>query len=375
MQRKSVVAKALLVAALVAAPALVFSSGMTASASPGVCRRVALTQRPGWATTGAWTDKGDLLIADALRKSVLRYSHTGRSLGTIPEKIGGALENLFPQVVRSSKNGLLVEVLGGELVALDNRYVPQSKISPIAKGVRPDTNDLSLEGMFLWEPAGNDILAFSDIHGPRENDWSSAFVRFPIGKPEQFSILRSSHMQYRAPSQVFYRLGFPFITSLGDTAYALSFAGNTPSILRSVRGRDFERISAFPAELAVSPQLPSFESRGDLVSVMRTVEASTMPTGLFGWEDHLYVLWRKPEGSATRWFLTKIDPVEDRLLGTISIGTTTARHLSVVPGPTAWAFIEKGSVRGWGLQDIGSILLVPSSKLRQEFRAGADLCN
>jgi hypothetical protein len=144
------------------------------------------------------------------------------------------------------------------------------------------------------------------------------------------------------------------------------------SVRRAVDDR-LEYVGTLPSQIDFSPQLPSFESPDDLPLIMKMVEASTMPTGLYGWEHSLYLLWRKPEGAKTLWFLTRIYP--NKQPRTVSI-KTSANHLTVVPGPNAWAFVEKGRVRSWGEQNIDSILLVPAERIRSAFRDDdiADFC-
>jgi len=363
-----------------------FIVGISATGRPSeaagpqqVCRRVALSKRPGWVSSGAWTADGELLLADARRKSILRFSQNGRSLGSIPDGIGNALANFFPQIIRSTDQGkLMIEVLNGGLITLNKRYIPEGKSDIHAKGTNLNASR-RLEGMYLWEPLGKDLITYSDIQEPGENNWTSGFVRVPLDRPEGFSVLRL--MDYDGPTHVFYQLGHPYITSLGSTAYVLSMK-NPMTILRTVNlgttKEGLETLPAFPSDkLNLSPQLPPIQSSEDLPQLMRTVESSTIPTGLYGFDNYLFLLWRRPEGARTHWFLTKIDPTPSReqVQGTISLGATFAHHLSVVPGPTNWAFIEKGPVQGWGVQRIDSILLVPSVRLRGVFRDGSDLCN
>jgi len=339
--------------------------------APGkACRQVRLTERPGWASSGAWTEQGDLLIVDARQKAVLRYSSNGRALGPVSELMGSTLESFFPQMIRRQQDRYVLELWHSGLLVFDKNYVPQSKVDVHAKGVSADTKDLRIEGMWLWEPIGNDVIAFSDIHGPKDSDWSTGFVRFPVDRPENFTPLWLRN--YGDPLRLFYRLGHPYITSLGNVGYLL-LMDNKMGIFR-VRDDKLQHLSAFPAGLDRRPQLPDFESRGDVVPVMRAVEKSTMPTGLYGWEGSLFVLWRRAEGQSTHWFLTKIDPQEDKILGTLSIRGTSANHLTVVPGRRSWTFIEKGAVRGWGLQDTDSMLLVPSARFRGSFASRSDLC-
>jgi len=339
------------------------------AASKNACSRVQLTHRPAVANSGAWTANGELLIADALEKVLLLYGKSGKALGTIPEPIGSTLKTFYPQGVRSRQGRLFLETQGGGLMVLGRDYVPQISKVVHAKSSRLEMKGKSIEGMFLWEPVGDDIISFSDLKDP-QGPWTSGFVRFPADRPQDFTVLKSQ--PYNASSRIFYRLAQPYIASLGNTGYVLMM-DKQMQIAKETKGK-LEPIHAFPEGLnRRAPSLPEFFTFDDLVPVMSSVERSTMPTGLYGWEGSLFVLWRKVEGRTSRWNLTKIDPQADRVVGTVSIATS-ASHLSVVPGPDSWAFIEKGPVRALGVQDIGTLLLVPSERLRVAFKNGSDLC-
>jgi len=358
---------------ILAAVALILAAAPAAhAASEKSCQRVQFSQgRPGWTNSGVWTEKGDLLIADALRKQILRYSREGRALGGLPGKIEALLEDFSPRILRSTTDGRLVaEGAEGSLIVLNKKYIPLARVDIRAKSSDTTTNGAAIGALSLWEPIGNNIFAFSTMAGPKKGDYSLGIISFPLTQPQAFTSFRS--MKYTESLSLFYRLGHPYLASLDGIGYVLLME-NKMSILRA-RGGKLEDIGAFPAQLSLSPQLPSFESKDDLPWVMKAVENSTMPTGLYGWEHSLYVLWRKPEGAKTQWFLTEIDPDEERVVRTVSIKTTSANHLTVVPGPDAWAFIEKGPVRAWGTQSIKSILLVPVERVRSAFRGGGDLC-
>src|SRR5262249_48191768 len=140
----------------------------------------------------------------------------------------------------------------------------------------------------------------------------------------------------------------------GSDAYVLLFLGSRMGIYESSPGSPaLKELRAFPPQLDRSiPVLPSFKTREDFAPLMQAVEGLAMPVGLYGFENFLYVLSRQPAGSGkTHWSMTKIDPVHDKVVATASIDLA-ADHVTVVPGKRSWAFIEKGPVKGFGLQDV-----------------------
>jgi hypothetical protein len=86
-----------------------------------------------------------------------------------------------------------------------------------------------------------------------------------------------------------------------------------------------------------------------------------MAAGLFGQGKYLYLLTRRPSpAGGTEWLLHQIDPRKPQILGAVRI-PSTASHLSVGVGRDEWYFIERGEVRGWGDQDIDTVIRVPQS--------------
>lgn len=347
--------------------------GGAAAASEKVCQEVRLTKRPGWTNSGAWSASGDLLIADARQKVVLRYSGSGRALGTIPEPLSSNLEDFFPQTISSQQGKLIVQAMGGDLIALDKSYRPQiQRDTSLIKGARPETRGRSIQGVQQWQPVGAEgIIALADINGPQPDAWETAFVRFPLARPQDFKVLAPVPESATSP----YFVGHPYIASEGSIGYALLVDQGLRLLVAAPNMKPAVRpILNLPQALDQGPPVadivPGIVTTEDVVSIMDTVERSTMPVGLYAWERSLFLLWRKPEGAASRWFLTKIDPARSAAVGTVSINVR-ANHLTVVPGPESWAFIEKGRVRGWGVQNIDTVLLVRSERMRTAFREGA----
>ena len=338
------------------------------------CIEATLLQRPGWTTSGAWTPDGnDLILADAQNHALLRYSSNGRPLGALTGTFGAALSNLSPSVLRSNDltQERLVEVQDGganRLLSMDRNLVP-IRIREVESASFNSSKE-RISGLFQWQPVGQDLVTFSDIQGPRENDWSSGIVRFAPDDPVHFTLLRSI-ANLDDPERTFYRLGFPYITSVGNTAYILTM-GTTPGIFKDTapdgsKAQSLWRVrdplaAGLNAEL--NPDLPSLRTKQDFVAVMSVVEHSAMPTGIFGWEQQLYVLSRSPMDGATSWKLSRFDlsgePVAEMRI------PSSAANLTVVPGPKTWAFVEKGPVLDYGKQEVRSILFVPSSLIQEK---------
>jgi len=340
------------------------------------CNRSTLSQRPGWTSSGIWTVSADgdrLLLADALQKTILTYDSSGRFLGPLAGTNGMALNSLRPLVLKenASTHTLVAELDGAgfqdynRILTLDRKFAPGPLHAVETEKANAEGSRIS--GLWEWEPVGPDLVTFSDLQGAR-NDWHSAIVRYPAGEPDNFTMLH--FVGLHDPERTFYRLGYQYITSLGNTAYVLTM-GNTPGIYKDtdLNGKKAATLVAVRSSLSttdkpeLSPQVPEFLYQRDFEGVMAAVERVAMPTGIYGWEQNLYVLSRIPEGGETIWVLRKFDS-EGRFLDAFRI-PAKANHLTVVPGPKDWAFVEKGPVLGYRLvQDIKTILFVPSRLLR-----------
>jgi hypothetical protein len=367
-----------LLAILLAAPSSGSTDPLLTKIGTAGCADAVLLQRPGWTTSGTWTPDGNtLILADALNHTLTKYSSTGRSLGPLTGSIGTALRHLQPSVLRSndSTQEVLIEVQDGatsRLLAMDKNLVPNRAIDVESTAWLQGSQRAS--GLFQWQPVGNDLVTFSDIQGPRENDWASGIVRFagkvqapPLGAPEQVEVLRPIGLN--DTERTFYRLGFPYITAVGNTAYVLTM-GTTPGISKDTAPDGSKASSLLPVANTLStgpsaelnPDLPTLQTPQDFVAVMSVVERSAMPVGLFGWNKNLYVLSRFPQGDATGWLLRKFS-LSGELRSAMRIPSSAA-HLTVVPGPITWAFVEKGPVLAYGAQDIKTILFVPSALIQ-----------
>jgi hypothetical protein len=342
--------------------------GLIADVGPAGCFRSVLLQRPGWCTSGAWLQDGNtLLLADSLNRSLLTYTWEGRPLGPLTGTIGTAVADLSPSVLKfnESTNQLLVEVDDSDVarvLSLDMKLLPGTIHEAESSVYLPAQTRVA--GLFQWQPVGNDLITFSDLQGPKETDWSSGIVRYPLGDPGHFTLLQ--HVPLSDSERVFFRLGFPYLTSVDNTAFVLTM-GKTPTIYRDTN-LDGTKVSDLGLKLVPTslseednPDLPPFVRPEDLVTVMAAVEHSSMPTGIFGWKHRLYVMSRFPEGASSGWALRSFD-LAGNLLGTARI-PSRASHLTAIPGSQFWAFVEKGPVKGYGVQDTKTILFVPSPLL------------
>jgi len=234
----------------------------------------------------------------------------------------------------------------------------------------------TLDHYWQWQALGDQVVAYADIVRGTDRDnldnWRGALVRFSLREPSDLTILRLDSLDDR-DRRIFFRTGNPYIATLNDTAYILSM-GNRPTLYRNEKGSArLEELKGLLPGRDKSPQLPEFKTQEDYVALMAAIEKESMPVGLYGWNDSLYILSRSPGTKGTRWVLTAVDPTRRQITGSLEL-PIKANHVTVVPGPQSWAIIEKGPVRGYGVQDIPRILFIPSAFLRAPLKSNTRVC-
>lgn len=328
------------------------------------CVRTGLTDdaRPGWTISGAWSPDGQrLVLVDALNNRLLTYEGpNARSLGPVPIRDEDLGSPFLPSVLAPTPSGFLLEMANARFVPLNSDIHPTaSAAEAVTRLTGVKRGDLSAEYFFTWTLAHDEVLAFADFE--ISGEWSSGFVRIPLSDAAGFKVLTRGGVQ--EPNRLFYRLGHQLLTADDTAAYAVVM-GERPAVFKSSQGNDrMIRVAELPAPWNQRPRLPSFKTAEDFQEVMQVVERSTLPSGLFAWEGSLYLVGRTASRTAPQWSLTRIDPASGRVTGTAAL-STTANHLTVVPGAQYWAFVEKGPVEGFGLQRVRSILMVPAEDVK-----------
>ncbi|HSS52566.1 MAG TPA: hypothetical protein VLX28_26790 [Thermoanaerobaculia bacterium] len=324
---------------------------------------------PTWTLSGAWASADRLMLADPVGNTVLEYQMpSGRMVGTLPKSLAADFGLAKPSQIRATPKGdLMLKWTNDRLVTFSNTFRVKERPVEVVAALDEKAAASShprIESLWGWTLAGNDVLGYGDISSDGRQHWESGVFRFPASNPRAFDIQSHSGQD---SSRIFYRLDMPFLTGQEDgTGYVLLMK-DLLGIYRSEKGKtDLDFVTALPKGLEVSPGLPDFRRKEDLPSVMRAIEQSTMPAGLWAWERHLYLLSRAPAGTKTRWTLFKVE-FDPHTGAAQFIGVelpTHAHHLTVVPGSRWWALVEKGPVLAFGAQAIDSVVLIPSEALR-----------
>jgi hypothetical protein len=376
--RHSLILLLLLVGTAAAAGAFQPAPAMPAS-NAAVCHLETAVGLPSWITTGVWTDK--LLVVDVIERKLVEISQQG-----VADKVRSAIgEYLADSSITRIRPGVadsrgqaqpLVEFAGGKLLNLDRSLAPGRKAEALATNLQ--SGDRKLINLIDWVLSGDgkDVIGYADLEGPQEGRyrWMNAFVRFSLDKPDSFRIIHER--PFPDGARMAMHLTYPLMASIGSNAYVALVDGPMRLWRFGPDDKELQPLSlrAFPAHLRgrIAPMLPSMMVWDDFPGIMETVAQSEMPAGLFAWDNALFLLSRRLEKNERQWFLSKIDPVKEELLWTVRV-PGSADHLTVIPGPVEWAFLEKGPVAAHLNQTTHHIRFVSSTQMR--LSSLKSLCN
>lgn len=355
---------------LVAASAAQAGSGRVALRP--ACTRAALNQPPGWSNSGYW-NSGELVLVDTVNRALVRYSPTGRALGGTPALLGETLRATYPSRISSSGGQLVLQAAGNRFLSLDRDYALKGVMSARS---RPDRHGATVEKVFDWALAGDDVVGFGEVKDTRDR-WYLGIVRFPLNRPGEFQPLWTT-TNVQDPTRAFHRLGYAYTAAIGNQGFVIR-VDDAMRLFRSDPNGSFEEMvhpgkngqSVDALGTVPTPELPNFDLPQNYAAAMRAVERSSMPTAIYGWGKDLFVISRRPQGGSTEWSLSRINVAESRIVETTII-PSRAHHLFAVPGDKQWAFVEKGAARGLDEQDVTGVLFVPAERIRNTF--SADLC-
>jgi hypothetical protein len=344
-----------------------FSLPLLGAAAPGFLsiRRVELSRKPAWTVSGAFGPDGSLILVDALFRKACRFTPSGIFLDEISSPTSSSkLAFPKPSIINAIPGGFLLESEDGHLIRLDDRLKPVGAVDLLAESKGPRHEIGALYG---WTPLGKGerILAFADIRKANGN-WFSAFIRVPLKEPAKFEVLK--RMELTDPARNFYLLGNLYLASIGETGY-FALMDQHPYIYEvPANSSEPRRLFNGPATRVAGERPQLAEKQG--IESARAVYASLEHTknflsGLYAADDSLYLLKRTAGASGTTWLLSKIDPASPSGSKVVYTRTlpTRASHLTVVPGPNEWAFVEKGAVTGVLEQKIASAVFLPSEAI------------
>ena len=337
----------------------VAAPGPAAPAEEPAFRRVALAPRyEGLVKSVAWSPGGDeLLFADYRGHRLLRYGLDGKPRGEVGQLGGPTLELGSPEELRW---------VDGTLWLLARSLDFKEVLVRLDADLRP-SDVLVLDDI----PFGDGTV----VHGLRgPAPYAGAIFAVATGRSgrtEDLYAVAALHQSPPAKLDVFvpYHLGDADAAMHGNYRDVVAEAAGHVYALAHTRRSHVEELwprprvlQAFPDGYRGLPPPPSgLMGEAAALTFLSNLAATPVAVGVYGGARHVYVLTRKPaDGGGTLWLLHRIEPLADRLEGTLELPTRAA-DLLVAPGPAFWALVEKGPMKPGAVQSIASVVLVPSS--------------
>jgi len=339
--------------------------------APPLCRRLSFQMPPSWISSATWGhDKNELIVVDAVTKRTLHYRLSNPTIQyvSVDTQIVHPPRNVLK--IRDSEHGYLVEVAGPdnsahEIISVRPDFV--HRVAALRLGTEEHPRRSEVRAVYQWIEDSNALIAFADIRSS-DGKWRTGVVRIAWTETAEPEFLFETKVA--DPMVSYYYLGLDYLARAAGDPYLLVMK-DKPYILRLAPKS--EPLDLLPSRFRNAPPLPALSSPSSFPEAFRTMAASTMPVGMYGSGEHLYVLGRSPGGEGTNWFLTRITPRQRAVDWTVRL-PTTAEHLAVVPGESYWAFIEKGEVRELGSQSVLGVFLVPAATLEEPMLRGDLQC-
>lgn len=356
---------------------LLLSTGAVHGLAQDVCHEVDIPS-VFLARSGAWSGD-DLVILDVLKRRFLKFDTATRATEFLWEgnwRHPASMKQHHGDILVLDEGAVSSEKPGpaSAIVRFDGRMdatepivgIEGRSLAPLADALGPQP---VLQSIYDWHPLGDGILAFGDI-SVGAGDWKSAFLYVDEDGRQQAFVRLSPDAQVCNQ----YTTTSDYIAALDGRGYLL-FLDPVPKIAEVIPDVGGVReLPGFPEDFQSRPRL---DTRPRLASTRQgarqatifyeILEASTMAAGIYGWGNHLYLLGKEaidPTGN-TDWSLVKLDPDDGSELSRVRLPTEAA-HLTVVPGPEFWAFVERGQVQGIGerhapYMETSSLVLVPTA--------------
>ena len=351
---------------------VVASAGMLAGAVPPPaspsratiqpCESVMLVRPPVAFFTAAWAPGDEeVLVADVRGDRVLRFQRNGTPAGEVSFTLIGGV-----RAPRVSRNGTSVWVVSSStrLLSLDGIGLVPRLVADLGGLSFPDgTTLVAIRSAKSWH---DDIVA-NMIVKASNGERIAGLARFTLSPlPAWEPIFPVPQISAAGVMVDYYR---DIIAPAGGSLYSLEYG--EPARIHEVLPKR-RPLRAFPAGLDKLPPFPvGLMADEAALQSAANIRATPTPVGLYVQGRYLYLATREPAPlAATTWRLHRIDPVADKLLGSLTLPTTAA-DLLVLPGDEYWALIEKGPYRAGFVHDTLGMVLIPAATIQAQWPAGS----
>ena len=326
------------------------------------CRRVVLAHPPAAFFSAAWAPgEREILVADIRNDRVLRYLRDGAFAGDVSF---AAVSGVRHPKVFASGDSTLVITGSTRLLALESPNLTPRVIADFEGATFPD--GATFVGFRFAQPR-RDIIVANAIVRRANREGVAGLLSLTTGPQRDWKAIIPVPQTSALGGLVH---SYPQVLALvGDRLFALEYG--EPSRVHELAPEKRTLVS-FPPGFGMLPPFPvDLVAEAAALRWAANVQATPIPVGLYAQGGFLYLATREPANQgATTWRLHRIDPVSDRLLGSLVLPTAAA-DLLILPGEQQWALIEKGPYKAGFVHDTLGMVLIPAATIQAPWSATA----
>ena len=353
----------------------------SAAAMAQSCQRHTFPTTPAWVTSVVFDPvENRLVMADPVRKALWAFRAGDQVMPALNVQAAGEDRETLeysPLSITATREGFLVQTKNGTL-ELDRDLQTQREVDLAHSS---DPNHVGTLGTMHsgWISHQGYFLGFGAILGRGLSTSQPAAVLnrqyevgFVFGEHGPDGLTYAQQLRpFEHDLNVFYRLGLSYFAANDEALFFVQIAAEETSVWQvTPNGRKNPIVvevenavpSAYRSPGGFEASLQgSGESQLDKVAqIFGNLEGKTMVAGILGHGSSVFLLTREPSTEATLWSLWPVAPSRDKVDSRQLKLPTAANHINLVPGLNSWYIIEKGPVRGWGDQEIQTVLEVPA---------------
>jgi hypothetical protein len=316
-------------------------------------KRVDLNRPLSFVNSGAWSSDGEtLFLADT------------HNFEIIPIPLNETKPSLEPRTVNKWKE-LIVSGIGPSHLGIAIKTErPEPRLHIVDDNLESIDmfpldeligNGKRVSKFYNWTFSPDGIYAFADTlvedsrgrHVSQPEEVGNFIKISPSQKGGSFTHFLDIRTSLADPLRTFYRLGLNLFThspryQSNQEAFALIM--DRPMYIVRLSGRGAERLPDITEICGDRPAIPDEFGIDGMYAAYKALEALPGPIGIYAAGDSLFLLCRQRDENRLNHVLYEINKITGDSAEPILLDTSAA-NLTVVPGPTYWAFVEKDHTR------------------------------
>ena len=256
------------------------------------CARVLLTNpEPLKISSAAYVDSLDkVAVVDPMRSNILLIDQKGKTQIYDPKRLVNSDKDVFPAILNRMDQGFALTMTDERLYRLDRNL---DKIGVEDITTPGASTQVSILSTYDFVNTGNSFFSFGAIGGA-DGKMRIGFFRASSTAPASPEFLLD------VEETDYYLLWPGYLTGLGRDQYAVLMSPSKPVILRFSPDGSRHTLDVIPDRYKHAPEIKNIATGPSSEAAMyKEIESLTIPVGLFGQDEFLYLLTREPGQGGT----------------------------------------------------------------------------